>query len=133
MRFRAVVFASAAVVLAFPAVAKSEIFSWEGQVGPGAGNGRCIYYVGQSACSGWNYWYQLNAANKSCPNGDVVFAGFQNNSTHRGVYLRPCESAITYPGDHSMGGYLKSGVTWCTWRQDCASFGGATVWFRTWA
>jgi hypothetical protein len=91
-----------------------------------------VWYTGSSACSGWNYWYQLNAAHRAGPG--IVSAGFENNNTIRGHYLYDGDSVITYPSDWGMGGYLKSQVTVCSWFGDCLVMGDtADIWFKTWA
>jgi len=84
---------------------------------------------GLSACSDWAYWKQLNTTNLMPTES---FAGFQNHDRIRGVYLNGGQSAITYPEDHNMGGYLQSGVTYCTWSPYVVNSGDAYVWFKAW-
>ena len=82
--------------LLFCGSALSGSFAYDGFVGVGEGNGQCYWYSGQSACSGWAYWNQLNATDKG---GDEVHAGFQNSSRIRGGYLFAGQADIFYPGD----------------------------------
>lgn len=120
--------------LALAPMASATSYEWSGIVGPTRGNGNCYWYSGKSACSGWNYWYQLNASNAQ-GNGGEVHVGFQNTSVIRGTFFYAGDSGILYPGDFNMGGYLKSGITWCdssNWNcQQAYNF--ASVWFKTWA
>lgn len=60
MRRYVVVLGAVLAMAGFPPSALGGTYGWEGTVGPGYGNGNCEYYSGQSACSGLNYWYQLN-------------------------------------------------------------------------
>jgi hypothetical protein len=128
----AATFAAVAGALVVASAASAASYEWQGWVGinPSRGNGNCVnWYPSQSACSGWAYWKQLNAANSGV---DRVLAGFQNHGTIRGVYLNSGQSAITYPEDHNMGGYLQSGVTYCTWSPCVVRTGDAYVWFKAW-
>ena len=125
----AIAIAALLVALAFSARAQAGSFEWLGSVGVGLGNGQCYWYSGQSACSGWAYWNQLNATNRD---GDEVHAGFQNTSKIRGGYLFDGQADIFYPGDYGMGGYLKSGVTWCSWNNCHPSAYVTYIWFKSW-
>jgi hypothetical protein len=117
--------------------ARAGTYGWEGWLGPGSGNGQCPLYSGQAACTpNWNYWYQINAANKVPPYGaDKILAGFETSSVIRGIYLDAGQSGTDYSSSEGMGGwYVKSGATWCSWLPSCAISGYAgDVWFRSYA
>lgn len=104
-------------------------WGWRGYVGNGLGNGACPLYTSQSACSPWNYFAQVNAANYV---GDRVLAGLESSSLIRGKYLDGGQSRIIYASELGMGGwYTRAHTTWCNWG-DCFAwqFGYADVWFR---
>jgi hypothetical protein len=135
VRYLGVILALLILILALPGAARGGEYTWSGIIrySPPAGNGNCVWYTSSSACSGWNYWYQLNATHTGTGSGTVL-AGFQNNNTIRGSYLYPEDSIITYPSNYSMCCYLKSHVTICSWYPECLELGdGADMWFKTWA
>jgi hypothetical protein len=105
--------AAAALCLAVPA--------WAGywQYGPawlgrGHDDASCIWYRGQAACSGWNYWYQNQYSKQTnCGCSFTYLLGFENNNTIRGNWI---SQSLTYlnvaPIDVGMGGYLKAHITY---------------------
>ena len=121
--------------------ASAGYFSWEGTIGRGKGLWNCPWYQGQSACSGWNYWY--GGHYKIRLGGDTELSGWENFNTIRGVYIQCCglggypDEAWLSPSQLSLGGmYLRTHMTWCSWRPypDCALDGdGTNVFFESWA
>jgi hypothetical protein len=105
--------AATALLLAAPA--------WAGywQYGPaslgrGHDDANCIWYRGQAACSGWNYWYQNQYSKQTnCGCSFTYLLGFENNNTIRGNWI---SQSVTYlnvaPVDVGMGGYLKAHITY---------------------
>jgi hypothetical protein len=101
------------LVLAVPA--------WAGywQYGPaslgrGHDDANCIWYRGQAACSGWNYWYQNQYSKQTnCGCSFTYLLGFENSNTIRGSWI---SQSVTYlnvaPVDLGMGGYLKAHITY---------------------
>ena len=110
-----VLIATAALALALAAPA------WAGywQYGPaflgrGHDDANCIWYRGQAACSGWNYWYQNQYSKQTnCSCSFTYLLGFENNNTIRGNWI---SQSVTYlyvtPVDVGMGGYLKTHITY---------------------
>lgn len=104
---------AAALALAVPA--------WAGywQYGPaslgrGHDDANCVWYRGQAACSGWNYWYQNQYSKQTnCGCSFTYLLGFENNNTIRGNWI---SQSVTYlnvaPVDVGMGGYLKAHITY---------------------
>jgi hypothetical protein len=83
-------------------------------LGRGHDDASCIWYRGQAACSGWNYWYQNQYSKQtSCGCSFTYLLGFENNNTIRGNWISP---SVTYlnvgPVDVGMGGYLKAHITY---------------------
>jgi hypothetical protein len=102
-----------ALVLATPA--------WAGywQYGPawlgrGYDDANCIWYRGQAACSGWNYWYQNQYSKQTnCGCSFTYLLGFENNNTIRGRWISQSVGYLyTFPEDVGMGGYLKTHITY---------------------
>jgi hypothetical protein len=101
-----------AAVLASPASAAT----W--QWGPGTldathGNGACVWYTAQSACSPWNYWVTTNDYRSA--NSATMLCGFENNSVIRGFWSYGNGDFYCGPvntSDVNMGGYLKAQATW---------------------
>jgi hypothetical protein len=105
--------AAAALALAVPA--------WAGywQYGPaslgrGHDDANCVWYRGQAACSGWNYWYQNQYSKQTnCGCSFTYLLGFENNNTIRGNWI---SQSVTYLNvaavDVGMGGYLKAHITY---------------------
>jgi hypothetical protein len=122
---------AAAFLLA--AASASASWGWEGVVGAGGnGNGQCPLYSGQSACSPYDYWDRINAAN-SIYTGGTTLAGFETSSVIRGVYMHQGDERIVYASALYLGGSLIKGhQTWCSWNFfECYNaWTYAYVWFR---
>jgi hypothetical protein len=109
--------AAAAAVTAALAIA-SPAYAGYWQYGPawlgrGHDDSNCIWYRGQAACSGWNYWFQgYYSRQQSCCNYKYLH-GFENNSTIRGLWIYDYVAyEEIYPSTVGMGGYLKTHLTW---------------------
>jgi hypothetical protein len=73
-------------------------------------NPACWYR--DEGCSDWDYWTS-NWVYYGTVGGQVL-QGFENNSVIRGLKWTPPSSYqwTVYPGDYSMGGYLKANILW---------------------
>jgi hypothetical protein len=83
-------------------------------LGRGHDDANCIWYRGQAACSGWNYWYQNQYSKQTnCGCSFTYLLGFENNNTIRGKWI---SQSVTYwnvaPADVGMGGYLEAHITY---------------------
>jgi len=104
---------STCVTLAVAGFAVAGVWGWQGNIGGSShfNNGACPWYSSDSACSTWNYWTQINAANQG---GDTILAGFETSSVVRGRWFDSGQSGIVYPSGLGMGGwYMKGHTTWC--------------------
>lgn len=110
-----VLIATAAVALAFAVPAWAGYWQYgPAWLGRGHDDANCIWYRGQAACSGWNYWYQNQYSKQtSCGCSFTYLLGFENNNTIRGNWI---SQSLTYlnvaPIDVGMGGYLKAHITY---------------------
>lgn len=99
-------------VLVAPAAAKAGTWQWYGWVTPSQpADADCIWYYGQSACSGWNYWYASSAFRTGAYAGGTLHTGFQNNDRIRGVIWDGSDGTIGLgitASSVGMGGYLKA-------------------------
>lgn len=87
-----------------------------GVIGSFTSNG-CWYRT--AVCSGWSYWV-MNAEAKTCYpgcdySGDTpgrILYGFENTDRIRGRFTTLSGRHYIRPADVSMGGYLRSQLTW---------------------
>jgi hypothetical protein len=110
-----VLFATVAVALGLAGSAWAGYWQYgPATLGRGHDDASCIWYRGQAACSGWNYWYQNQYSKQtSCGCSFTYLLGFENNSTIRGSWI---SQSVSYwnvaPVDIGMGGYLKAHITY---------------------
>lgn len=110
-----VLIAAAVVVLVLAVPAWAGYWQYgPASLGRGHDDANCIWYRGQAACSGWNYWYQNQYSKQTnCGCSFTYLLGFENNSTIRGSWI---SQSVTYlnvaPVDLGMGGYLKAHITY---------------------
>ena len=125
----AAVLAVAAAGATFASSAAADSWGWEGVIGDGLGNGDCYFYPGQSACSPWGPWYQINAAHQAGPG--TALAGFQTTGSVRGQYLTAGQSATVYWWDlYANPETFKGHTTHCTWSSSCWGGNWEHMWFR---
>lgn len=112
LRVLIVILALAALVFAAPAHAGYWQYgpAW---LGRGHDDANCVWYRGQAACSGWNYWYR-NQYSKQTTNCCFTYLhGFENNGTIRGFWIYDYVSYEDMsPSSVGMGGYLIAHITW---------------------
>jgi hypothetical protein len=106
-----IVTVAVALGLAIPALAGY----WQygpASLGRGHDDANCIWYRGQAACSGWNYWYQNQYSKQTnCSCSFTYLLGFENNNTIRGRWISQSVGYLyTFPEDLGMGGYLKAHI-----------------------
>jgi hypothetical protein len=110
-----VVIAAAVVVLVLAVPAWAGYWQYgPASLGRGHDDANCIWYRGQAACSGWNYWYQNQYSKQTnCGCSFTYLLGFENGNTIRGSWI---SQSVTYlnvaPVDLGMGGYLKAHITY---------------------
>jgi hypothetical protein len=110
-----VLIATAAVALTLAAPAWAGYWQYgPASLGRGHDDANCIWYRGQAACSGWNYWYQNQYSKQTnCGCSFTYLLGFENGSTIRGRWISQSVSYLyTFPEDVGMGGYLKAHITY---------------------
>jgi hypothetical protein len=109
------------LIVAIVAAAALAAPAWAGywQFGPqvlgrGYDDASCVWYRGQAACSGWNYWYQNQYSKQtSCGCSFTYLLGFENDSTIRGTWIsKDMTYANIAPAGVGMGGYLKAHITY---------------------
>jgi hypothetical protein len=132
-RIRAVaVLAATIAALTQASPAAADVWGWEGVIGDGLGNGQCYWYSGQSSCSPWGPWYQINAAHQDGPG--TALAGFQTTDSVRGSYLTVGQSAIIYWWELYDNPYtFKGHMTHCTWSSTCWGGNWEYAWLRTYS
>jgi hypothetical protein len=107
--------ATVAVALGLAGAARAGYWQYgPATLGRGHDDASCIWYRGQAACSGWNYWYQNQYSKQtSCGCSFTYLLGFENDSTIRGRWISQSVGYLsTFPQDVGMGGYLKAHITY---------------------
>ena len=110
-----VLIAAAVVVLVLAVPAWAGYWQYgPASLGRGHDDANCIWYRGQAACSGWNYWYQNQYSKETnCSCSFTYLLGFENNNTVRGRWISQSVGYLyTFPEDLGMGGYLKAHITY---------------------
>jgi hypothetical protein len=109
-------FALLAVVLVFAVLVPSASATvyWSGWITRGINSPSCVWYRGQAACSGWNYWAWNHIDRWGYYNGTLLL-GFENGDRIRGWENTPDiddRSETVIPAWLGMGGYLIAHGTW---------------------
>ena len=88
-----------------------------GRIYIGTDDPTCVWYRGQAACSGWNYWAWNHIERWSWSDFGTLLFGFENNNRIRGSWNEWNNVSETVaPFYFEMGGYLTAHATWWSGR-----------------
>ena len=110
-KFAALIAAVAVLATAAPAGA---VQYWNGWVTRGTDDADCVWYRGQAACAGWNYW-AWNYVQRWGYYPGTLLLGFENRERIRGfenTSHADDRTEVVIPAWLGMGGYLIAHGTW---------------------